>query len=151
MDWNRDWFENLLSVPQGYWKNKENQRKFFDSLQNRFDIQHPKEWGKVTLQQVIEAGGVTLLDYYQRSIFKTLCSIYPGIYLLMILMTLELDTSWNRDWFPLVHKYPSNYFELKENQLSFLNNIAVQFDVRIPIDWVKIPISLIRKEGGGVK
>ena len=79
MEWNRDWFENVLSVPQGYWKNKENQRKLFDSLQKRFDIQYPKEWGRVTLQQVIEAGGTGLLHYYQGSVYGALCSIYPGI------------------------------------------------------------------------
>ena len=69
----------ISSVPYGYWKIKENQRNFFDSLQKRFDIQSPKEWGRVTVQQVITAGGVTLLDYNQLSLFKALCSIYPGI------------------------------------------------------------------------
>ena len=66
-------------MPYEHWKKKENQRKFFDSLQKRFDIQHPKEWGKITKEQVMEAGGGTLLNYNQRSLFKLVCSIYPGI------------------------------------------------------------------------
>lgn len=49
-------------------------------MKQRFQIKKPSDWGKVTIQQVEEAGGATLIkNYYESSLFKALTSVYPGI------------------------------------------------------------------------
>jgi hypothetical protein len=43
--------------PQGYWKDKENQKAFFDQLAIKWNIQNPDDWNKVTREMVVKEGG----------------------------------------------------------------------------------------------
>jgi hypothetical protein len=45
------------SKPYGYWKDKENQKKFFDQLAIKWNIQKPEDWNKVTKEMVMKEGG----------------------------------------------------------------------------------------------
>ena len=66
----------------GYWKNKENQIKFFEKIKKELNIKNPKEWGNISIHQIIEKGGGSILNgYYENSLFKALNSIYPSNYL----------------------------------------------------------------------
>lgn len=74
---NRKKFENLF--PRSYWKSKENRRKFMDGVAKKLNVKSPMDWGKVTIQQVFELGGGTLLSrYYKSSLYYCLQSIYEG-------------------------------------------------------------------------
>jgi hypothetical protein len=54
--------------PQGYCKNKENQKKFFDQLAIKWNIQKPEDWNKVTREAVVKEGGGFVNDYYNGSL-----------------------------------------------------------------------------------
>jgi hypothetical protein len=43
--------------PRGYWKDKENQKAFFDQLAIKWNIQKPEDWNKVTREVVVKEGG----------------------------------------------------------------------------------------------
>jgi hypothetical protein len=43
--------------PQGYWKDKKNQKEFFDQLAVKWNIQKPEDWNKVTNKMVFKEGG----------------------------------------------------------------------------------------------
>lgn len=62
----------------GHWKSHTNQRSFFDDLAKRFGITSAKDWGSVKRDDIIQNGGRGILNHYNRSLFRTLKSIYSG-------------------------------------------------------------------------
>jgi hypothetical protein len=56
------------SKPLGYWKDKENQRKFFDQLAIKWNIQKPEDWNKVTKRMVLKEGGSFVTHQYNSSV-----------------------------------------------------------------------------------
>jgi hypothetical protein len=69
-------------LPRGYWKDKENQKEFFDQLAIKWNIQKPEDWNKVTNEMVLKEGGRFIVDYYNRS-------LQQGNNLLLYTLTLE--------------------------------------------------------------
>lgn len=63
---------------RGYWKSKEIQREFLNSLAKKFNISVPQDWGKITNQEFRVAGGAPILKHYNFSVSKTLREVYPG-------------------------------------------------------------------------
>jgi hypothetical protein len=55
-------------LPRGYWKDKENQKKFFDQLAIKWNIQKPADWNKVTYDMVLKEGGSSIVYYYNGSL-----------------------------------------------------------------------------------
>jgi hypothetical protein len=53
---------------KGYWKSKENQKKFFDQLAIKWNIQKPEDWNKVTCGMVLKEGGNFIDRYYNGSL-----------------------------------------------------------------------------------
>lgn len=47
-------------------------------IASNIGVKHPKDWSKVTIRQIEEGGGVSLLKLYDNSIIKMLQSIFPG-------------------------------------------------------------------------
>jgi hypothetical protein len=56
--------------PSGYWKDKRNQKRFFDQLAIKWNIQHIEEWNHVTLKMVLKEGGYFVGYYYKYSLPK---------------------------------------------------------------------------------
>lgn len=75
-NWNSEW---MATKPHGYWADKNNQREFLGEVGRRLGVKSPKDWGKVTNQQLIMNGASSLLNKYQGSLWRTLNSIYPGL------------------------------------------------------------------------
>jgi hypothetical protein len=61
-----DYKPNLKS--RGYWKEKENQRKFFDELAIKWNIQKRDDWSKVNFDMVLKEGGYFIGKYYHSSL-----------------------------------------------------------------------------------
>jgi hypothetical protein len=55
-------------LPRGYWKDKENQKKFFDQLAIKWNIQKLEDWNKVTYDIVLKEGGRFIVYYYNNSL-----------------------------------------------------------------------------------
>jgi hypothetical protein len=73
--------ERLARVPSptdcrsGKWPS---QRIFLDNFANKHVITEPKDWGKVTIYQLDNSNGTSLLNIYKNTIFKMLKEVYPG-------------------------------------------------------------------------
>ena len=48
----------------GYWKEKHNQKEFFDQLAVKWNIQKPEDWNKVTKEMVLKEGGNFIHVHY---------------------------------------------------------------------------------------
>jgi hypothetical protein len=62
-------------VPQaeklrGYWKDKENQKAFFEKLATKLNIKKPEDWNKVTTELVKKEGGGFVNRYYSSSVIQ---------------------------------------------------------------------------------
>jgi hypothetical protein len=75
--------------PQGYWKYKENQKKFFDQLATKWNIQKEDDWNRVTLAMVTKEGGYFLADYYNNSLQRG--TVFKEILLTSISITSDLS------------------------------------------------------------
>jgi hypothetical protein len=58
------------SKPTGYWKDIANQKAFFDKLAEKWNINKPEDWSKVTTAMVKEAGASFLAKHYNGSWIK---------------------------------------------------------------------------------
>lgn len=63
-------------MPHGYWKDPQNQRNFLEKLGKKLKVKEPRDWGKITTQQVKENGGNSLLR--MGTLFSALKRNYPG-------------------------------------------------------------------------
>jgi len=138
IEWKTEWFENVPSVPKGHWKDQINQRRFLDEVARDLNIESPSEWGKVTLTEVISRNGNGLISHNKGSLFRTLVAAYP-----------EVD--WDKKWFKNISKVPKGHWTLKENQRTFMDNIARLYNLKNPRDWGRITVDDIKKcEGSSV-
>ena len=55
------WKQSRFNTQPGYWNNKNNQRNFMDWLGNQLGFKEMDDWYGVTIKQIHENGGVTLL------------------------------------------------------------------------------------------
>jgi hypothetical protein len=54
--------------PHSYWKDKQNQKAFFDRLAIKWNIQKPEDWNTVTVYMVLKEGGKFISHYYNNSV-----------------------------------------------------------------------------------
>jgi hypothetical protein len=54
----------------GRWKDKKNQKEFFDQLAAKWNIQKPEDWNKVSRKMVLKEGGSFVSTYYNGSLIK---------------------------------------------------------------------------------
>lgn len=64
-------------LPVKFWDNVENQKKCLEWIGERLGIQTMEDWVKVSRQAVMQAGGRRLLGFHQKSLLKTLETVYP--------------------------------------------------------------------------
>lgn len=53
---------------------------FLEGMRGKLNIQTPKDWGRVSIQDVKAFGGISYLNYYEGSLYKCLQNNYRGIY-----------------------------------------------------------------------
>jgi hypothetical protein len=58
--------------PYGYWKDVTNQRKFFDRLAIKLNIQKQDDWYRVTRPIAVAEGGHFINSYYKGSLIRGL-------------------------------------------------------------------------------
>lgn len=71
-------FSTLRAYPNSHWKLVSNRKKFLEELESKLGIQEPSDWGSISIQKFKNAGGASILSYYQNSLFKCLRSTYSG-------------------------------------------------------------------------
>ena len=130
-DWNM--FSDVQRVSRGFWKSKENQKKFMDEVSNRLGHTCLDDWNSVTIEQFQKQGGYQLLNIY-GSLSNILEELYP-------------EHEWNN----ILNKNrtPTNYFLDIENQKAYLTSLEEKFNIKDIDDWKNISREQIMNEKGG--
>jgi hypothetical protein len=53
-----------------YWQDIQNQRKFFDSIAQKYEVYKPEDWQRITAGNVLKEGGSFIKSYYQGSVIQ---------------------------------------------------------------------------------
>lgn len=68
---------SIANKPHGFWKSIDSRRNFLVQFASKHGISKPEEWKKISKEDIANAGGKTLLKYYNGSISKILRSLFP--------------------------------------------------------------------------
>jgi hypothetical protein len=63
--------------PHGYWKDKANQKEFFEQFARKWNIQKEEDWNKITTRMVVGEGG-RFITYYNSSLVRGTVRIRIG-------------------------------------------------------------------------
>eukprot|EP00026_Physarum_polycephalum_P001164 Phypoly_transcript_01165.p1 GENE.Phypoly_transcript_01165~~Phypoly_transcript_01165.p1 ORF type:complete len:960 (+),score=125.04 Phypoly_transcript_01165:678-3557(+) len=115
---------SFKSLPQKYWQDEANQRKFFEEFaRNRnFNPLDPENWYPITSKMLLEVKGAsTLLSYYQGSFATALSHLFP---------TIGLDVT-------KFTAIPRGYWQDERNCRAFLCDFAEKqgFNPFVPHNW----------------
>ena len=119
--------------PQHYWKSSLNQKKFMDSLENSLQIEHWTDWYGVTKKQIVDNGGISLIDRFNGSPSKLITTILP-------------QHSWDMNEFKSKHQ---NYWKNPSNQREFMESLKLSLKIRHWTDWYSVSCQQIIDNGGG--
>lgn len=128
------------NLPRFYWKDKVNQRAFFEKLSQKLGIKSPRELSRVGIETVRAHGGVSLLKIYGNSLKEALKSIFPGS-INAIFMSIEVE--WKSEWFQ------TGIWTEKGIQRDFFDTLAKMININSPKDWGKVNTKTVIEHGGG--
>ena len=120
-DENWNFFEITNKIPISYWNSIDNQREFFNYLSNQLNIHSLDQWYSIPLQSIRKFGGSNLLAS-QGKIYDILKNVYP-------------DFNWKIYLFIPI---PNECFSDIQIHKDYLNDLAIQFNVKSKQDWSKI-------------
>jgi hypothetical protein len=72
-NWNRWKFQNVESQ---FWDNVENRRSFMDTLGKELEFYQMEDWYSISKRQIVDKGGISLLNKYGQSPSKLVMSVY---------------------------------------------------------------------------
>jgi hypothetical protein len=73
-DW-KPWL--FCKVPQSFWINKENQKKYLNWFAKKFNIKNLNDWYNISSKLFLKNGGGGLINNYGQSVYHMLQAIYP--------------------------------------------------------------------------
>eukprot|EP01114_Cavostelium_apophysatum_P016152 TRINITY_DN4542_c0_g1_i6.p1 TRINITY_DN4542_c0_g1~~TRINITY_DN4542_c0_g1_i6.p1 ORF type:complete len:1067 (+),score=194.96 TRINITY_DN4542_c0_g1_i6:160-3360(+) len=119
-------------VPKGYWSDIQNQRNFLESISKILDLRKPSDWTSLSVATVQQHGGTRLLKYYNNSLYRCLCAVFP-------------NESWDPKSFAQV---PRGYWSDLDNQRNFLSNLGKTLRLENLSDWTSVTTATIQQNGG---
>ena len=131
-NWNP--FENTLSLPKTFWKQKENQILFLNYFAAKKSIKNLEDWKTINTVDIVNEGGSTFLKQFP-DFSRALSILYP-----------ELEKEWNP---LLVRKNVSrNYWNNLDNIKQFLIKFENEFEINDKEDYYRISINQFKYFGG---
>ena len=119
------------SKPSKYWDNEENIQNFLSEIQQKYNLNSPKDWNSITSKQIRINGGIELTKKY--SMYEIKCMACPE----------------GKEFFDAPYK-PAGYWENKGNVLKFLSELSQKYNLKTPEDYNSItykyiPQTLLKK------
>jgi len=121
-------------VSNSNWVVEINRKEFFDNLGKELKFTTLDNFYNITLKTIKKYGGIALLDnLYNSSLIQAFEDVYS-----------------NHNWFvwKFSQNVPSNYWNNKNNQLKFLNELGKQLGFNQMNDWYNITVKDIKENGG---
>ena len=107
-------------------------RKSLDEVAKKLEFKSLNDWYDMTTRKVIANGGKRVIQAYKSSLISALKDLYS-------------EKEWDIFQFKSL---PHKYWQNKENQLFFLENIKKQLKINKEEDWYNIYSQDIKKLGG---
>lgn len=127
-----DWLPwKMGMVPQGYWNNISNVRKYMDWLMKEMGYTSPEGFYKIRQDDFRKRKGIGLQDKYGNRLLDILRDAYPEIYWL----------PWKFD------KTTQNYFDDIKNQKHFIQYVEEKEGMTDISDWYDYDGNIIKKYG----
>ena len=128
-----EWLEwKFAFAPRGFWKVTGNCQRYLKWLADQLGVQTADDWYRITVQDFKDNHGWGLLQTYDSSPTKVLTTLLPE-YRLRI---SQFDTR------------PQSFWKAKENQKSFLKELAVKLEYKALDDWYQLTFDAVAKHGG---
>ena len=124
--------KGLVKVKKGFWKSKENQKKFMSELYSKLNFKSLDDWLTVNKETIKINGGYSLVKIYKYNYKDLLSSIFP-------------DYQWN---FSNIKLQKNKYFQIFENQQKFIDNLFIQLNLNTLEDFLSVNKEKIKKYGG---
>ena len=119
------------SYPNGFWKDKNNQKQFLDNLAIKLNIKSYKDWNTISRKDIVQQGGARIFEEFP-SFYDCLKYHYP-------------DENWDASE---RNSIPKNYWDSDENIKSFLLKVKQIYELKTNEDWYRISTRQIHSIGG---
>jgi hypothetical protein len=129
------WQQPCFNTVRRLW-HKEDQRNFMDWLGNRLHFKEMNAWYGITINTILKSGGVTLLNKYENSPFKSVMAVY--------------DTHpWQQSKFQSTRsKLQQGHWENKENRIAAIRDLGRELKIKEMSDWYRISSSQMKEIDG---
>ena len=126
--------KHLFDLPikyksKGFWDNQDNIQNFLLNLGSKLNFKTPENWNLLTIKQIQEHGGITLLN--KHSLFEIKCIACPEG------KRIFANT-----------KKPSGYWNDLNNVQLFLSQLKVKLNLNTPEDWNLLNQNQVKSNGG---
>ena len=127
---------NHKRLPRGYWKKKENHKKYIEWLGKKLGYTTMEHWYKISTKDYKNNYGNRLLTYYNHSYVKLVTSMYP-------------EYNWIIWKFKVV---PNSYWQNKENHTKYMDWLGKKLGYTTKDDWYNISVvkDITDNDGGGL-
>lgn len=127
---NRRWEAWMFTVPNGFFKNRENVIKFVEFLGEINGWQRPEDFYGLTKKMIVDnKGGVILRDYRVVDLPSLIHPDFPF-----------------RPW--LFSQSPKYFWKSKENRVEYFEWLGNKLGFREPADWYGLTKELLINNGG---
>ena len=116
----------------GHWNNNENVKEFLNKLQKKLNLQSNDDWNTITVQQIKDNGGSSLLMKYSIFELKSL-GISKGNSTNVNNISFSSGGFWNKE----------------ANIQDFLDNLREKYNLQSINDWNTLQAKQIKKLRGG--
>jgi hypothetical protein len=110
------------TVPKGFWKDKNNQKKFLEWLGGQLQFKHWEDWYSVTQSAIEQHGGASLLRMYDDSPPLLITSVFS-------------EHAWLIWRFQVV---PKGFWQDEKNQRKFMEWLQNKLQLNSWEDWYSV-------------
>lgn len=128
-----DWQEWLLGkVPQRFWRDLRNCRRYCDWLATRLRIRQQDDWYKVGVEDFKNNNGWGVLQQFRCSPSETIVSVFP-----------------EKTWDPFRFDFkPQGFWKKRSNQRKFLESLFAKKRYKVPDDVYDLSWQDVIRHGG---
>lgn len=133
---NYDWKEWLFDkTPQGFWKKKDNRKRYMLWLGKRLGLKCITDWYSVTMDDFRANDGRLLMKFYNQSPVAAVKDCFP-------------EHTWN-EW--MFARVPVGFWDKQANRKRYLGWLGKKLKVKRPQDWHRVARGdFVRNCGGGL-